>query len=54
MLGGDDAPPVCEVAAACGFESAAHFSRTFKAVTGVTPKQVAGECGLTACRTLRR
>ncbi len=29
--------PVCEVAAACGFNSPVHFSRTYKARFGITP-----------------
>ena len=35
----DDRFNICEISIECGFESAVHFNRCFKGVTGVTPTE---------------
>jgi AraC family transcriptional regulator len=36
--------PICEIAAMLGFSDQSHFSRTFRKLEGVTPKQFARAC----------
>jgi AraC-like DNA-binding protein len=48
LLAEDDAPPVAEVARACGFASISQFNRVFRATFGTSPRKLcASESGLT-------